>query len=174
MGVYSRAGTWYIILGIFMLLSVIGAIASFIGALLTEIPWLLLVIGVIWILSAIILILTGVFTLPLAGESGVGMFTAAGGLLIIDGILTLVYGILPFIDISLFFSMGMIVSIIGLITFILLGIALMRLGDTTGEGSIRTAGIITLIGAILLIIAVGYIILLIGLIMAGSAVKKLE
>ena len=153
--------------------------------LLAMIKGYLIVFIVIAIIVAIIAVMTGINLIPFKDYQIV--ITVAGILLIITHVIQIVGGVytihwistLTFEDLmnmsatmsaSPIYSYG---SYIGVLTYILLGLGIYLFGGKYEDyAGVKTPGLLILLGGILTFIMIGYILILIGLIMAGGRLAK--
>jgi len=150
----------------------------------------LIIFMIIAIIVGIIAITTGLKIIPMKEYEGIFLIA---GVLIIIGYITQIIGsaysiyflaTIALEKITYLMEMGAYTQLTGgmiaqvptyilIIAFILLGIALYQFGEDYEEYSdVKTWGIVTLIGGVLIFIGIGYIILMISLIMAGGKLKR--
>ncbi len=185
----------FIVVGIMMVWEIVGLSQQYTTGAISETQFLeqalsimkkyIIVFVVLIVIVAIVAIITGLKLMPLKDYNI--LFLISGILIIVvyaieiaSGAYTIYWvknltlaelqNISETMSGSPIYSFGVYPTIIA---FLLLGIALYMFGNTYSEyEKAKTPGILIIIGAILVMFTIGYLLIMIGLIMAGGALQK--
>ena len=173
MGAYKNAGATYFLLGLGMFvawLDIFIIFVPFVFYMCLFLNYYILIPLIMYL--AVMFFLAGKYTIPLAEETNIDIFAIAGEFLKLHGFLLIIFLFSGFTR-----AFGIFLIIIfyyaGALPLILLGVSLIKLGKQTMR-LIEIEGALILVGAILLTIAIGALIISIALIHGGYKITKLE